>query len=214
MKLTWDNAPKDATHQHQHSSMFYRVDGDKVHVWSKKNGWSNSKVKADSQLLTPRPTKETEVMKPLTIEASSPEELAEKLSAIGLSNDEVAELVLEITGETVAHTEECETCDCGECSGMSRAEAGMVVGQKLAKLLKGIKQNLELDFDVQEVMNTMGFVKTETTTAEERETEILLEKLEPVAKQLVEETGMPPQVAIAGMMQVFRALDAHGLIKH
>lgn len=219
----WSEAPLDATHQHTSTGAWYKIEDGKVRVFGGNKKWNNSKVLATSAMLNPRPVIETkeptemEQLIPTTIEASSPEELATKLEALGLDDEQIAQIVFEITGATVVKTEEEVECNCVGCNPDARAETGKKVGKLLAHTLKRIKEDFELDFDVQDIMRQIGFVKQDEPTNKHVPGTIddaMMEKLIPVAERIIEETGMPPQVAVAGIKQVFTALDAEGLIKH
>lgn len=109
--LTWNDAPKDATHQHVQSKMFYKVEDTKVQVWSAKNGWSKSKVTADSSNLMAKPQEESQMPEVKVIEASSIEELTQQLSALGLPQ----EVITEMTSEVAGQMNQEETCECNNC---------------------------------------------------------------------------------------------------
>lgn len=211
----WADAPADATHRHKQTGMWYNIQNGVVRVFVGNKKWNNSKVVETSPLLEARPQqpKEEEMFQPTHIKALYPEELATKLEELGLGDKLIAEIVLEVTGTEVAKEEEC---NCIHCNPTARTEAGKQVGILLAKTLKRVKEEFELDFDVQDIMRQIGFVKQDEPTKQCAPGEIddaMMEKLIPVAERIIEETGMPPQVAVAGIKQVFAALDAEGLIK-
>lgn len=166
-------------------------------------------------MLESRPveTKETtKVDKPeiQVITATSLEDAIQQLKAAGIPA-EVIESMLGVELSTAP--EEEEVCNCSTCTGcdegMSRAEVGAIVGNKLGKLLHEIKAELELDFDVQDIMAQIGFVNT---NAKPKEPDF--DRLALVVEDIQKQTGMPMEVAIAGLKQCYDALDKQGFIKH
>lgn len=125
--LTWNDAPKDATHQHAQSHMFYKVENGLVYVWSKKGGWTKSKVAANSTALLPKPTPKqetnemTEQPKVQVMEFKSLDEVMGFLAGEGVDEADIARLAASIRA---AENEQDEVeCNCEGCTEVAKLEA-------------------------------------------------------------------------------------------
>ena len=150
--LPWDEAPSDATHQHNRTGHFYKLANNLVKVWSPKNGWVNSKVVSTSPMLTAKPvTKEEEPMQtnnPLDslvealrsagfdIEAATaPAQKEEEVETLTFSSipEMIAELmrrkvplekIKDIVKQAIAAKEESDS-ECCNCEGCNPTDSGV-----------------------------------------------------------------------------------------
>lgn len=163
------------------------------------------------------------MLQPKVIEVSgdTPEEVVQNLREQGVP-EELIQAILGRIAEEVEDGSEEEECDCAECTGceepeLTREEAGKMAGTLLAKLLNEMKDTLGLDFDTQEVMASMGFVKEEQVvekpkmSVEDFNKLELLKKLEPVIQEISEASGIPPMAVAVGALDFALAVQKHGI---
>lgn len=163
------------------------------------------------------------MLQPKVIEVSgdTPEEVVQNLRDQGVP-EELIQAILGRIAEEVEDDSEEEECDCTECTGceepeLTREEAGKMAGTLLAKLLNEMKDTLGLDFDTQEVMASMGFVKEEQVvekpkmSVEDFNKLELLKKLKPVIQEISEARGIPPMAVAVGALDFALAVQKHGI---
>lgn len=162
------------------------------------------------------------MLQPKVIEVSgdTPEEVVQNLRDQGVP-EELIQAILGRIAEEVEDGSE-EECDCAECTGcgqpeLTREEASKMAGTMLAKLLNEMKDTLGLDFNTQEVMSSMGFVKKEPVvekpkmSVEDFNKLELLKKLQPVIQEISEARGIPPMMVAAGALDFALAVQKHGI---
>ncbi|UOX40275.1 hypothetical protein [Vibrio phage PhiImVa-1] len=143
--LTWNDAPKDATHQHAQSKMFYKVEGNSVFVWSSKGGWNKSKVSADSASLLARPTEEKEMPEIKTLEFDNLEDLRTHLLADGVPEEVIEQIVASVEAAEAGSEEEC-TCEVCTKVAELQAELSAVVAEGLRIAHEGKRMANEGNF--------------------------------------------------------------------
>lgn len=164
------------------------------------------------------------MLQPSVIEVTGDnlEEVMQNLRAQGIPEEVLQAIVGRLADDE--DEDDGEECNCAECTGceepeLTREEAGKMAGTLLAKLLNKMKAELKLDFDTQEVMASMGFVKEEEEpVAEKPKMSVedfnkleLLKKLEPVIQEIAETRGMPPMVVAAGALDFALTVQKHGI---
>lgn len=161
----------------------------------------------------------------IEVTGDTPEEVVQNLRDQGVPEELIQAILGRISEEVEYESEEedfyCE-CDCDECTASSqpeltREEAAKVAGTALAKALNLMKDKLGLDFDTQEVMSSIGFVKVEPTvekpkmSVEDFNKLEILKKLQPVIEEIAEARDIPPMVVATGALDFALAVQKHGI---
>lgn len=157
--------PEAATHRHLRTGMYYNInENGVVRVYGANNKWSISKVSADSEMLVPleKETKKEE-------SKVSEEDLKDVLSRMGLPEDLINELI---------NKSKENTCDCAACKSETNAQEVInEVAREMVDILTFVKAEFSLSFDVDDIMERIGFVRESAMKQKETEVQSRIEEI-------------------------------------